>query len=631
MHHEGETWIVLEGRAVLTVDRTTQEVGPGDTVFLPPFRSHTLHNPSAADRVVFLTVWWEDAALTREHRRPDEHDHGARDARAREDDQPRVVVNVGPPTPNGDLHLGHLAGPCVAADVYCRALRLEGVDASLVTGTDDNQSYVAGEALQTGRTPTDVADDFAARIRASLASADIHPEVFLRPTHTEGYTEAIQGVFERLHRAGYLVAKEAPCLRDPDDGRYLFEFYVGGTCPHCGASAGGGGCEECYQPNDVHDLGDPRTTLGDKVPVRGTVTRLVIPLADHEELIRAWLDDATLPPHLRALAEGALATGLPDFPATHPHEWGIPCTVAGFEDQIISSYVEVAYGNLVAVREQARSNGLPMQTGSLTPADAPEIVQLVGLDNGLLYALILPTLLKLEDPSFSPPNTYLINEFYLLEGLKFSTSRGHAIWIRDICEREPSDLVRFYVCHTRPEHSRTSFTESAYRRFVDESIRGDWGDWLEDLDARLRVTRDGLAPEPGYWMPEHKEFLAILEATTHSLREAYNARSFSTRQATRALLTLVDEARAFAASQRHFAAVPKRTNELRTAQALELAAARLLALGVAPIMPRFAERLFRGLGETHPVSEANWPEGHGWVAAGTAIDLREVGFPPRDG
>ena len=106
--------------------------------------------------------------------------------------------------------------------------------------------------------------------------------------------------------------------------------------------------------------------------------------------------------------------------------------------------------------------------------------------------------------------------------------------------------------------------------------------------------------------------------------------SFSTRRATRALLTLVDETRDFAASQRHFAAVSGRANELRTALALELAAARLLALGVAPIMPRFAERLFRGLGGTHPVAEARWPEGHGWVAPGTAIDLREVGFAPRE-
>jgi methionyl-tRNA synthetase len=131
-------------------------------------------------------------------------------------------------------------------------------------------------------------------------------------------------------------------------------------------------------------------------------------------------------------------------------------------------------------------------------------------------------------------------------------------------------------------------------------------------------------------MDEHKAFLAFLEATTHSLRQAYTARSFSTRRATRALLELVDETRAFAASQSYFAAVPARTNELRTALALELAAARLLALGVAPIMPRFAERLFRGLGGTHPVAEAAWPEGHGWVAEGTAVDLREVGFPARE-
>ena len=319
----------------------------------------------------------------------------------------------------------------------------------------------------------------------------------MRPARTEGYAEVVQEMFERLHRAGFVVAKETPCLRDPDDGRYLFEFYVAGTCPHCGAAAAGGGCEECCRPNHSHDLVDPRTTLGDKVPARGTVNRLVIPLAEHEQLIRAWLEDATIPPRLRALAEGVLAAGLPDFPASHPHDWGIPCPVAGFEDQVISSYVEVAFGNLLAIREHALRSGHPVRDGSLTPSDAPEIVQLVGVDNGFLYALVLPVLLQLTDPDVSAPNAYLINEFYLLEGRKFSTSRGHAVWIRDICEREPSDLVRFYLCHTRPEHARTDFTEADYRHFVDRSIRDHWVSWLNDLDTRLRSTRDGVAPEPG--------------------------------------------------------------------------------------------------------------------------------------
>ena len=631
MHHEGETWFVMEGRADLTVDGTTREVGPGDTIYLPPFRSHTLHNPSTTDRVVFLTVWWEDAALSRERLEEDARDAGAQDARASVNDQSRVVLNLGPPTPNGDLHLGHLSGPCIAADVLLRALKLEGVDVSFVTGADDHQCYVAGRALQEGRTPQEVADDFAARVYESLGMADIHPDQYMRPTHTEGYVEAIQNVFRRLHREGHLVAREMPCLRDPDDGSYLFEFYVSGGCPHCGEPAGGGGCEECGLPNDAHDLVDPRTTIGDKVPVKGTVTRLVFELGKHAARLREWLEDAVLPPHVRAVVEAAIESGLPDFPATHPHHWGVPCPIEGFEDQFISSWIEVPFGTLAAVREHARSCGLPFDDKNLTPLDAPDIVYFIGFDIGFPYALLFTALLEVADPSFSPPRHFVMNEYYLLDGLKFSTSRNHAVWIRDICAREPSDLVRFYVCYDRPETARANFTENAYQRFVDASIRGTWGDWLEDLDARLRATRDGLAPEPGYWMREHKAFLAFLESTRNELRDAYAIETFSARRATRALLRLVEETRAFAESQHHLATAPARANELRTAQALELAAARLLALGVSPIMPRFAERLFRGLGETHPVAEASWPEGHGWVAEGTAIDLREAGFPPRDG
>ena len=621
MHHEGETWFVMEGEATLTVDGEAQRVAAGDTIYLPPFRSHTLHNDSATQRVVFLTVYWESADLTRANLA---HDPRAPDVGAK---QRRVVVHVAPPTPNGDLHLGHLSGPYLAADVYRRALTLEGVDAALVMGTDDYQSYVAGKALQTESTPEAVADRYAAEILATLASADIHPDQFTRPMHTEGYAEAIQEVFRTLHRAGVLVERETPCLRDPADKRYLFEFYVGGACPHCGAGAGGGGCEECGRPNDAHDLGDPQATLTGNAPVRDTVTRLVVPLAEHADRLKAWLETATLSPHLRALAEQALAEGLPDLPATHPHDWGIPCPVEGFEDQIISAWVELGHGALAALREHARRAGHPVHQDSLTPADDPEIVQFFGFDNGYVYALLYPLLYAAADTSFTPPTTCIVNEFYLLDGLKFSTSRGHAIWVRDICAREPSDLVRFYVCHTRPEGMRTDFTEAGYRAFADDVLRGAWSEWLLDLHERLQKQKDGVAPDPGYWMHEHRDFMALLEQLTGEIRRGYTARTFSLRSATRALVRLVEATRVFAASQTHFAGVAKRSNELRTALALELAAARLLAQGVAPIMPRFAERLWQGLGQEGSPLDAGWPEGHGWVVGGTKVDLRQAPFP----
>lgn len=616
MHHEGETWFVVEGQGQLTMDGETQQVGPGDVAYLPPFSEHTLHNPSETERVVFLTVWWQDMQLASEHA------HAADSAEAPR----RVVVNVAPPTPNGDLHLGHLSGPYLGADVYTRFLRMQGVDARYVMGTDDYQSYVMGKALQTGETPEAVADTYAAKIAETLAMAGIRVDQMTRPMHATGYREAIQDVFRALYDAGHIVAKEEEVLVAPEDGRVLFEFYVGGTCPHCGAGAGGGGCEECGRPNVHTDLGEPSATLTEGTPERTTIRRLVVPLAPHAERLKAFVKDAEMPVHLRALAEQLLEAGLPDVPATWPHDWGIPCPIDGFDGQVISAWVELGHGFLESVRQYGRRAGWEVSEDSLTPPEGTEIVHFFGFDNGFVYALLYPLLFQLVDPEFTPPETFVANEFYRLDGLKFSTSRGHAIWVRDIVAEVGADLVRFYVSHTRPETEQTSFSREAFDAFVADELQGQWQGWLGALHQRMADTHGGVTPEPGFWTVAHKQHLAFLEDTVRTVKAAYQPTPFSLQAVTRALMELVRRTRAFAAAEQHWGTAPERSNEYRTAIALELLSARVLAQLVAPLMPAFAECLWQGLGQEPGIEAAGFDAETAFVPAGTQIDLTGVEF-----
>ncbi|HEU4413066.1 MAG TPA: class I tRNA ligase family protein [Polyangiaceae bacterium] len=619
-HHEAERWLVVEGHGTLSSGARQSEVGPGDVVELPPFVDHSLHNPSPEHRLVFVSLWWQDLALASRLARAERASapppadaegaaRGAGPARPRR----RVMVTATPPTPNGDLHLGHFSGPYVAADAHARYLRMAGAEARFVTGSDDFQSYVAGKALREGASPERVADHYAARIEGALRQAGVRCDLFTRSL-APAYVRRVQAIVRRLYDAGQIVAEECDYLVSPRDGRRLFEFYVAGACPHCRAPAGGGVCEECGRPNEGASLLEPAATLGGGPLVRERLRRLVVPLRRHEARLRALLDRMAMPTRLRALAEELLTEGAPDVPVTHPHHWGIRCPVPGFEGQVVSTWFEMGFNLLEGVRELERRDG----TGA---GPAAELVQFFGIDNGFYYALLYPLLASLVEPASEPPAALVCNEFYLLDGRKFSTSRAHAVWLRDFLAEEPADLVRFYLAHTRPESERSNFTVDDYRAFVARELRGAWQGWLRDLGRRVGERAGGLAPEPGSWTDEHRRHYARLGRIAERAREGYEARTFSLQAVTRELAELVRAARAFAGAERHWAGVGARQGELRTALALELAAARALAQHVAPLMPDFAQRLWAALGLPGEVEAQGFDEHLDWVPAGARVDL----------
>jgi methionyl-tRNA synthetase len=536
-------------------------------------------------------------------------------------------VTVTPPTPNGDLHLGHLAGPYLSADVFARAQRMLGRQVHYVTGSDDYQSYVAGKGLRTAQDPEQVADHYAARIVEALRLAGVRCDQFTRTLRPD-YVVQIQQMVARLYEQGHVVAQDFDYLVAPDHERALFEFYVSGRCPHCLAAAGGGCCEECGRLNEGSALIDAAATLTsqpDQALRRRRVRRLVLPLSRHAQRVRELVDQIPMSTHLRSLAESLLAEGLPDVPVTHPDQpngpdqpdqpdqsrgWGLACTVPGFTDQVVSSWFEMSHSLRVGIE----------QCGA-TAAQRPEVVQFFGFDNGFYYALLYPLLSELVDPGAEPVTALLCNEFYLLDGLKFSTSRNHAVWVREILQTESADLVRFYLAYTSPTVARTSFSTDVYQAFVTEQLRGCWQSWLHDLGRRVEKQFAGRAPEAGLWSDRQHCCYRDLDGLLQRLRGGYQATTFSPQAVTRMLIELVRCAREFAIGEHALAALPQRRDEYRTAIALELAMVRALAQHVAPIMPDVARRLWRGLGFDGEVEVHGFGAQVSWVPAGHSIDL----------
>lgn len=532
----------------------------------------------------------------------------------------RVIVIAAPPTPNGDLHVGHLSGPYLAADIHTRYLRLRGMEVHSFCGTDDNQSDVLTKAEQMGMSPQDTAELGAGEIAATLSAARIEFDHFIRPVASPDYAPLAQKLFRRLYERGELVARDAPAPYCEGCDRYLYEGYIAGRCPHCGSRSTGSFCEDCGFPNDSIDLLDAVCTRCGAPPAVRSLTRLHFPLSRHVNALWEHWQRVEMSPNLRSFCERVVEAGLPDIGATHVSRWGIPVPISGFDQQVILTWCEEA------ARYLSYAQALGEDWEHVWKSAEVTAVQCFGFDNSFYYAVFLTAVLHAFDREIRLPSALLMNEFCLLEGAKFSTSRRHAIWGRDLLSVVPADLLRFYLAAIHPEVERMSFRLTEFADAVDGKLLGEWQPWLTDTAARMRQEFGGRAPAIGAWTQQHRTFAILLKALTAEAAQAYETRTFSPRRAVRILGDLVREARHFAKSEESWRRVSARSRERQTAAALELLAVKQLAILSAPILPDFAQRLWYELGYDGPPSEHRWETQPSWVPNGQV--LRGMGTSP---
>lgn len=608
LHQEHEAFVIVRGRGVMRIGGESAEVGPGDVVFMAAFEEHELTNASDGEELLFLDLCWETMAEAL----------AAVDARAEEPAgrPPTVLVTATPPTPNGDLHVGHLSGPYLAADAFARYQRLRGRRAFYVSGSDDHQSYVPARARRTGAGAREVADLFGETMIGTLELAGARLDHWARPKTSRHHRPMVEEAFRTLYERGAIVAHEAPILFCERCRLALFEAHVVGRCPHCGASSNGNACEACARPNDCPDLIDPRCRYCGGAPARQTAERMFFPLAPYAEKLAAWWRRTEMSPHLRAMCDRMLADGLPEIAVSHPADWGIPVPVPGFEDQVIYVWFEMGPGYLAATQELAESRGIEGGWRALWCSGDAEVVQCFGFDNGYFHALLFPATFLAWDPQIRLPSAFVVNEFYRYQGSKFSTSRNHALWGRELLAAVPRDVARFFLAWDAPEREQTNFTMAALEETAERELEGAWEPWLAALGERLGGESGDRVPGTGAWTAEHRRFFALLARLTESAAEAYEAATFSPQRAIRAACELVREARRFAAAEEPWRGVPERFEERRTALALEALAAKTLALVAAPLMPDFAAGLWRDLGYKRPLAEHGWPEEPSFVPAG---------------
>ncbi len=610
-HDEAELFVIISGEGLVVGDASdVKPVKAGDVIIIEPFEKHVLRN-SGEETLVFVDLYWRDPqlALTRSETAADDDLI----------DRPIFVFST-PPTPNGDLHLGHLSGPYLGADVYTRFQRIRGRQAFHLTGSDDFQSYVVAKARELNSDPQSVAERFTREIMSTLESMDIEIHQFTVSSKADGYQMALQDFFERLVASHGVIRSREPAAFDKITGAYLYECDIVGRCPACGAPYGGNICEECGEPNLAFDLVEPLSKISGDAPIIGELERHVIQISQHREHILTALKEGRAGPRLHALAERVLAK--PDFRVclTHPQSWGVCPREPVAPDQVIWAWPEMAFGFLFGIE----ALGVRLQQGwsAKSPDDKWKIVHFFGYDNSFYHTLLYPALYRLAYPDWSSDIDYHVNEFYLLEGMKFSTSRQHAVWGKEVLNQESVDCVRFHLCLTRGEIARADFDLASLDR-TRVNLTTLWDGWLNSLGAKVANEFSGAAPDAGDWTSDHRAFLGILEGHRRTIESELSPNGFSLNGAAKAVNELVESVARFSLSQRPLENIDTAFDRNRTTVALELAAALLLADTAAPLMPRFAKKLHTALGVSE---ERKWPEAVELLQPGSPVGLHNIRF-----
>lgn len=583
-HHDVELWVILDGDGEVAEDGDQRRVAAGDVVVLPPLGRHSLRNLSGDAPLSFLTVYWASSGALAE---------GHASFGSRGGESPLLVLPSFP-TPNGDLHLGHLAGPYVAADVCARAVRASGRDARLLLGTVGHQSQVAVAARAAGKSFLEVAEQHTGEVLATLGAAGVTHDVFVPPGAASTYERFARATFDHVVSTGAAVRERRPGWRCPDCERWLVEAFVTGRCPRCGsAETAGIECEVCALPYEEAELVDAACAACGIAAEPGSCERWWLPLEPLRPQLEHYLARVRMPARLRRYAEAVMAQDLVPLPVSVPVDHGVDVGDAGIEGQRLYSAFELAARFLTAVDVVAREDGHD-SVESYAAARAPRTVALFGWDNAYLRTVAFPAVLLASGASVDPPEAMVCNEFYELGSAKFSTGRRHAIWGRDLAGGGlRADPLRLHLAATRPEGRRTSFTLERYQGTLAE-VEAEWCAWLEDTSRRLGLRFEGEVPEAGSWDAEHVHFFADIAQLHREIALAYEPATLSLRRAASALRGFVARAAEFAVSQQ-----PDGHPEVgvhRTGMALEMMALRSFGLAARPLLPAMAEPVLAALG-----------------------------------
>lgn len=407
----------------------------------------------------------------------------------------RDLLIIGPPpTPNGDLHIGHIAGPYISADVLRRWRRNLGQKALFVTGTDDSQTYVVASAAKAGMSPEDLSRSSTRKIQESLTAAQLELDGFA--PYDEGYKKTVRAFLDPLYAAGYFKLVQRNLPYDLDNEVFLVEGLISGDCPRCLAPSRGALCETCGMPLECETLLNLKSTLD---PSATVVLRespmLVFPLESVRNELEAYYTHERLSlmrPAAASIIRRVLSGPLPEFPITYPLDWGISVEYEEVKGQVFNAWAEGMPASMYCTA--AAGTGIFTEGMESWQTHDTDLVYFLGLDNVYFWGMSHLALLMAHRGRYMLPSAILSNHFYELEDEKISTSRGHVVYTEDLLQTHSAAAVRFYLCWTAPEQTEKSFSVESMERITGQRLIEPWNTVFDHLASTSVDSVDISAP-----------------------------------------------------------------------------------------------------------------------------------------
>ena len=448
----------------------------------------------------------------------------------------KILVAVAWPYASGPRHIGHVAGFGVPSDIFARYHRLKGNDVLMVSGTDEHGTPVMVAADAEGRSPRETADHYNELIRADLRNLGLSYDLFTRTT-THNHARVTRDVFRTLYENGYIVEQTALGAFSPTTGHTLPDRYIEGTCPICGyPDARGDQCDNCGNLLDPTDLLEPRSKIDGATPVFRETNHLFLDLPAFAERLHEWIERQT---HWRPNVRNFSLRYVEDLKpraVTRDLDWGVRVPVEGYEDdpnKRIYVWIDAVVGYLSAAVEWAEVRGTPDAWREWWQDPDARHFYFMGKDNIVFHSVIWPAeLLGYGEGGeigagrrLELPYNVVASEYLMMEGRRFSASRGVAINVADFLSRYDPDPLRYHLTAGGPEQQDTDFTWAEFVRRNNDELLANWGN-LVNRALTIAHRTFGSVPEPGTLTAEDEAVLAAIAGGFDSVGEHVEAARF---------------------------------------------------------------------------------------------------------
>ena len=503
----------------------------------------------------------------------------------------RYTITAALPYTNGPIHIGHLAGVYVPADIYARFLRLTGKDVAYICGSDEHGVAIPMRAKKEGVSPQDIIDKYHGIIKQSFVDFGISFDNYSR-TSSKIHHETAAEFFTKMHNDGEFIEEVSAQLYDAEANQFLADRFVVGTCPKCNFEESyGDQCESCGTSHNATDLINPKSSITGNVPSLKETKHWFLPLDKHEAFLREWVLEGhkkDWKPNVYGQVKSWVEDGLRPRAVTRDLDWGIPVPVEGGEGKVLYVWFDAPIGYISSTKEWAAREGKNWE--DYWKKDDTKLVHFIGKDNIVFHCIIFPSMLKAHGDYILPENVPA-NEFLNLEGNKLSTSKNWAVWLHEYLEEFPGqqDVLRYTLTANAPESKDNDFTWKDFQAKNNNELVAIFGNFINRVVVLTNKYYTGEVPLPGVFTEIDEDVLAAVKEFPNTIGKSIERYRF--REASQELMNLARLGNKYLADEEPWKVIKVDAARVQTIMYVALQISAALAVVSEPFLPFTSTKL----------------------------------------